>query len=410
MRGLYSCFVIAGLSSQIIQVLSFHPSASSLALSSYYHRVAKKPLYIGFDERNNEAPPTAKISLDDNKYMKQAIHAASFGVGNTYPNPAVGCVLVSSGEVIGVGFHPKAGYPHAEVFALFEACGLINSGMDAAKDVVDYTKNGKSSKDIAKINDLLAIYSTSDGAKKLFQGKLSNQDVTAYVTLEPCCHYGKTPPCALSLVLAGVSRVVVGYRDPNPRVDGGGVMLLQKEGIHVDLMNQNMSTADSNDEVRNAKACADIVSAFVKRISPRTTIHDGIGLDEYETSMNGAKRSLLRSIAGRRKMEGSLVEIAWPNSSPILNLEDVDTIDLEDVIARVELNHRWMESVDGALWDKELILLRLGGAIAKKKGAKLLGERIASELKAHAAQVVGHTVLLYRPGRPPVLDLNQMPS
>jgi Pyrimidine deaminase len=339
--------------------------------------------------------------------MKQAIHAASLAVGNTYPNPAVGCVLVSSGEVIGAGFHPKAGYPHAEVFALFEACGLIHSGMDAAKVVVEFTKSGKSSKEISKVNELLEIYSTNDGAKQLFEGKLSNKDVTAYVTLEPCCHYGKTPPCALSLVLAGVSRVVVGYRDPNPRVDGGGVMLLQKEGIQVDLMMQDMSIAESKDEVRNAKACAEIVSAFVKRISPRTTIHDGMGLDEYETSMNGGKRSLLRSIAGRMKMEGSLVEISWPNSSPVVNFEDYDdTMDLEDAISRIDLSHRWMESVDGILWDKELILLRLGGAVPKKKGAKLLGERIAQELKAHVAQVVGHTVLLYRPGRPPVLDLN----
>mmetsp|Transcript_17459 Transcript_17459/g.25460 ORF Transcript_17459/g.25460 Transcript_17459/m.25460 type:complete len:118 (-) Transcript_17459:407-760(-) len=71
---------------------------------------------------------TRTISPDDNRYMKQAIDAASRGVGNTFPNPAVGCVLVSKNkdqgedEVLGVGFHPKAGYPHAEVFALFEAC------------------------------------------------------------------------------------------------------------------------------------------------------------------------------------------------------------------------------------------------------------------------------------------------
>lgn len=393
-------------------VQSFNAFQSSLGLSRC-SRAPQSPLCLNFDNNNNDnnVSFSRRITPDDNEYMKQAIHAASHGLGNTYPNPAVGCVLVSSGEVIGVGFHPKAGYPHAEVFALFEACGLIKSGMDAAKGVVDYTKGGKSSKDIERINELLEVYSTSDGAQKLFQDKLSNQDVTAYVTLEPCCHYGKTPPCALSLVLAGVSRVVVGYRDPNPRVDGGGVMMLQKVGIPVDLMNQSMPMAESKDEVRNAKACAEMVSAFVKRISPRT-LQDGIGLDDYDTSMNGAKRSLLRSIAGRMKMEGTLVEISWPNSSPILNFEEKenDPTDLEDAVARVELNHRWMESVDGALWDKELILLRMGGAIPKKKGAKLLGERIAQELKAHVAQVVGHTVLLYRPGRPPVLDLEQIPS
>jgi diaminohydroxyphosphoribosylaminopyrimidine deaminase/5-amino-6-(5-phosphoribosylamino)uracil reductase len=338
--------------------------------------------------------------------MKQAVHAASHGLGNTYPNPAVGCVLVSSGEVIGVGFHPKAGYPHAEIFALFEACGLINSGMEAAKNVVEYTKHKIQSNDMMKIDELSAIYSSKDGAKQLFERKLSDRNVTAYVTLEPCCHYGKTPPCALSLVLAGVSRVVVGYRDPNPRVDGGGVSLLRKEGIQVDLMNRDDSLAESEEESRIAQSCADIVSAFVKRISPRTK-NDGLGLDDYESSMNGAKRSLLRSIAGRRKMEGRLVEFSWPSSSSLRHAE-IDSSGTDEAIATVELNHRWMEHIDAALWDKELILLRLGGAIQKKRDAKILGERIAHELKAHVAQVVGHTVLLYRPGRPPILDLNQV--
>ena len=64
--------------------------------------------------------------------------------------------------------------------------------------------------------------------------------------------------------------------------------------------------------------------------------------------------------------------------------------------------------IDGALWDKELILLRLTNAVAKKKGAKLLGTRIVDELKAHVAQTVGHSVLLYRPGLPPVFDLDEL--
>ena len=85
--------------------------------------------------------------------MNLALEAAQKGVGNTYPNPAVGCVLVNNqrstdtndddcdDEIIGIGFHPKAGYPHAEIFALFEACGYVSSGVEAAKTVVENTSH-----------------------------------------------------------------------------------------------------------------------------------------------------------------------------------------------------------------------------------------------------------------------------
>jgi|EP00979_Chaetoceros_neogracilis_P005496 diaminohydroxyphosphoribosylaminopyrimidine deaminase/5-amino-6-(5-phosphoribosylamino)uracil reductase len=351
----------------------------------------------------NDATRVGKITSDDNTYMRKAIEAASLGLGNTYPNPAVGCVLVSSNEeVIGVGFHPRAGYPHAEVFALLEACGYVKSGLDSAKSIVQHTKSGSQNDDdlsenIARVNELLETYSSESGAKTLFEGKLTGKDVTAYVTLEPCCHYGKTPPCALSLVQAGVSRVVVGFRDPNPKVDGGGVLLLENEGIKVDVMNNKGSVAE---------ACANIVSAFVKRISPRAE-EDGAELADYSTSMNGAKRSFLRNRAGRNKMDGSMVEFSWPNSSSSVDAKD-KSIDMEEVIAGLELSHAWMEAIDGALWDHEIILLKLSNAIKKKKGAKILGERIAEELNAHVAQVVGHTALLYRPGRPVILDLKEV--
>jgi len=347
-----------------------------------------------------------KISAEDNLYMKQAIEAAALGVGNTYPNPAVGCLIVSSdsGKVLGKGFHPKAGYPHAEIFALFEACGYLDSGIEAAEAVVRHTKLGNDSKeDISRVDELLAAYSATDGVKELFEGKLSNEDVTAYVTLEPCCHYGKTPPCAFSLVQAGVNRVVVGFRDPNPRVDGGGCTMLESDGIIVDLMSKDGSKADTKEEVENANACSEIVSAFVNRISPR----DDADLIDYSKSMNGAKRSLLRSIAGRRKMDGSMTEFNWPLSAPSVDAKD-ENVDMEDAVRALPIDHSWMERVDGALWEHELVLLRLTNAVQKKKGAKILGGRIADELGAHVAQVVGHTVLLYRPGRPPVLNLNEI--
>lgn len=116
-------------------------------------------------------------------HMRRALELAARGLGATYPNPAVGCVIVdASGRVLGEGFHPRAGMPHAEVYAL-RAAGRAAAG------------------------------------------------ATAYVTLEPCNHFGRTPPCSRALVAAGVSRVVVGCTDPNPLVGGCGVKTLRDAGI-----------------------------------------------------------------------------------------------------------------------------------------------------------------------------------
>jgi diaminohydroxyphosphoribosylaminopyrimidine deaminase/5-amino-6-(5-phosphoribosylamino)uracil reductase len=122
------------------------------------------------------------FSADDHRWMAQALQLAERGLWTTSPNPRVGCVLVKDGAVVGEGWHEKAGAPHAEVHALH-----------AAGD-------------------------TARGA-------------TAYVTLEPCSHYGRTPPCAEALIAAGVRRVVAAMRDPNPLVAGRGLDLLQAAGI-----------------------------------------------------------------------------------------------------------------------------------------------------------------------------------
>jgi diaminohydroxyphosphoribosylaminopyrimidine deaminase/5-amino-6-(5-phosphoribosylamino)uracil reductase len=122
----------------------------------------------------------------DQYWMQQAIELAKRGLYSTKPNPNVGCVIVKDDQLIGQGFHPKAGQPHAEVFALREA------GEQA-------------------------------------------QGATAYVTLEPCAHYGRTPPCAEALVKAQVKKVVVACPDPNPLVAGKGVQILENAGIEVEI-------------------------------------------------------------------------------------------------------------------------------------------------------------------------------
>ncbi len=122
---------------------------------------------------------------DDEQHMREALTLADRGRGRTSPNPLVGCVLVRDGVVVGRGFHAHAGGPHAEVAALADA-GPAARG------------------------------------------------ATAYVTLEPCNHHGRTPPCSEALIEAGVSRVVVATEDPNPAATGGSGRL-REAGITVDL-------------------------------------------------------------------------------------------------------------------------------------------------------------------------------
>ena len=131
------------------------------------------------------------IALTDEYYMAKAIELAKKGWYSTQPNPRVGCILVRDDHIIAQGWHQYAGQGHAEVNALAQ---LANNS-----------------------NDIQGI---AKGA-------------TAYVTLEPCSHFGKTPPCSEALITAGVQRVVVAMADPNPLVAGRGLKRLEEQGIAV---------------------------------------------------------------------------------------------------------------------------------------------------------------------------------
>jgi len=126
------------------------------------------------------------FTASDYSYMAQAIRLAREGLYTTHPNPRVGCVIVNQGEVVGYGYHVEAGGPHAEIHALQMA---------------------------------------GDRAK----------GATVYVTLEPCCHHGRTPPCTNALINAGVARVIAAMQDPNPQVAGEGLSLLANHGIETDV-------------------------------------------------------------------------------------------------------------------------------------------------------------------------------
>ncbi len=122
--------------------------------------------------------------MSHHAYMQQALHLAAQGLGEVWPNPAVGCVMVQQGRVVGLGRTAQGGRPHAETQALAMA------GSDA-------------------------------------------RGATAYVTLEPCAHHGHTPPCAEALIAAGISEIYIATTDPDTRVNGRGIALLQAAGIIV---------------------------------------------------------------------------------------------------------------------------------------------------------------------------------
>ena len=387
-------FCVRASSLQLIQSSRrIIPSRSRCSTSYYLDLSALGTNYVKTTTRIfSESSDSSLSSLNekDTAFLKKAIEHARHGVGHTFPNPAVGCVLVrhDTGEIIGSGFHPRAGYPHAEVFALFEAAGHVPDGVAAAKAVVESKNNREHQQLFDNVLRLSEAYASPGGPEELFGNCFLNIPVTAYVTLEPCCHYGKTPPCAGSLAISGASRVVVGLRDPNPRVDGGGVQVLQNAGIQVDMVGMELE-----DE------CFDLCEGFCKRITPK----DDISRNDYQ-GVNGAMRSALRSLANRKQNNASLAQISWGGNS--INVDDSENL-AEDV-QNLELEAEWMEHLDGLLWREEIVLLRLNKAAAKRKAVKLLGDRIAKELQAHIAQSVGHTILLYRPGIPPGLDLKRL--
>ncbi|MBW4643680.1 MAG: bifunctional diaminohydroxyphosphoribosylaminopyrimidine deaminase/5-amino-6-(5-phosphoribosylamino)uracil reductase RibD [Goleter apudmare HA4340-LM2] len=157
----------------------------------------------------------------DSRMMQRCLELACQALGRTSPNPLVGAVVVKDGEIIGEGFHPRAGEPHAEVFAL-RAAG------DAAR-----------------------------GA-------------TVYVSLEPCNHYGRTPPCSEGLIQAGVAKVVVGMVDPNPLVAGGGIARLRAAGIEVVVGVEQ-------------EACQSLNEGFVHRILHKRPL----GILKYAMTLDG---------------------------------------------------------------------------------------------------------------------------
>jgi diaminohydroxyphosphoribosylaminopyrimidine deaminase/5-amino-6-(5-phosphoribosylamino)uracil reductase len=165
--------------------------------------------------------PSASIT---DSYLARAYELAENGRGCTHPNPVVGCVIVKDGSIVGEGYHAQAGGPHAEVLAL-SAAGSVARG------------------------------------------------ATAYVTLEPCNHHGKTAPCTDALRAAGIARVIMGCADPNPRVTGGGAEALRASGIEILFSDEPEPFEMQNTDWR----------AWVSRGTPWVTLKTALTLDGRAT-------------------------------------------------------------------------------------------------------------------------------
>lgn len=194
----------------------------------------------------------AEQAILDAHYMARALELARKGRYSTHPNPRVGCVIVRDGQVVGEGWHVRAGEPHAEVHAL-RAAGELARG------------------------------------------------ATAYVTLEPCSHHGRTPPCADALVNAGVARVVAAMQDPNPEVAGRGLQRLAQAGV------------DTHSGVLEGEARA-INKGFLKRMEhglPYVRVKLAMSLDGRTAMASGESQWITgpaaRSAVQRLRAESSVV-------------------------------------------------------------------------------------------------------
>lgn len=170
----------------------------------------------------------AAQQIEDERYIRRALELACRALGRTAPNPAVGAVIVRDGVIVGEGFHPVAGEPHAEIFALRQA-------------------------------------------------GIAAQGATLYVTLEPCCHSGRTGPCSTAVIAAGIVRVVAGCRDPNPKVAGGGFAQLEAAGIEVES------------GILGAE-CRRLIAPFAKHIRtglPYVTLKAGMTIDGAVATASG---------------------------------------------------------------------------------------------------------------------------
>ncbi|MCK3657543.1 bifunctional diaminohydroxyphosphoribosylaminopyrimidine deaminase/5-amino-6-(5-phosphoribosylamino)uracil reductase [Pasteurellaceae bacterium Pebbles2] len=221
-----------------------------------------------------------EFSAQDEYFMQRAIDLANLGRFTTTPNPSVGCVLVKNGQIVGEGFHFKAGEPHAEVMAMRQA------GEQA-------------------------------------------RGATAYVTLEPCSHYGRTPPCAKGLIDAGVAKVIAAMEDPNPQVAGRGLRMLQDAGIEsaVGLLQEKAEQLNKGflHRMRTGKPFVQLKLAM--SLDGRTAMANGESkwitgeLSRADVQQERAKASAILSTSATVLADDPRLNVRWEQFLPAVQQE-----------------------------------------------------------------------------------------
>lgn len=238
----------------------------------------------------------------DARYMNMAIELARAGSGQTSPNPLVGAVIVKNGTVAGMGAHLRAGEPHAEVHALRMAGNLA-------------------------------------------------KDATLYVTLEPCCHVGKTPPCSEAVIQAGISRVVVAALDPNPQVAGGGVEKLRSAGLEVII----------GVEEEKAKQLNEVFFHYIQTKRPFVTLKTASTLDGKIATHTGHSKWITGEAARREVHE-------------LRRMHDAILIGSGTVLAD---DPALTARVDGKAWGKQPVRVILDRRLRTPLTAQVVNDRCA---------------------------------
>ena len=305
---------------------------------------------------------------EDIKYMERCFELARLGAGSVSPNPMVGAVVVCNGEVIGEGWHRKYGEAHAEVNA------------------------------IASVKD-----------KSLLK------DSTIYVNLEPCCHWGKTPPCANLIIESGIKRCVIANTDPNPKVYGGGIKLLRDNGVEVitgvleeggNFLNRRFFTNQRQNRpyiiIKYAKTADGFISpedkgAWISNDAMKVWVHkqrteeDAIMVG-YNTVLNDNPQLNVRHYAGRNPKRVVLDKnLTLPKDSNILdNSQDTfvfnflkDTKDGNNTYIKLNQNNFSLVDMLEQLYENKVCSLVVEG------GKKTIEKFIAENLWDEADIIVG---------------------
>lgn len=270
--------------------------------------------------------------------MQRCLKLAQKAAGRTAPNPMVGAVIVRDGEIVGEGFHPKAGQAHAEVYALKEA---------------------------------------GDRA----------QGATLYVNLEPCNHYGRTPPCSEAVIKAGIKQVIVGMVDPDQRVAGGGIERLRKAGVDVKVGVEEAACQRLNEAFIHRIQCQRPFGILKYAMTLDGKIAATTGHSAWVTGANArADVHKLRSLCDAVIVGGNTVR----QDNPLLTCHGVS----DQNPLRVVMSRRLDLPMQSQLWDttefKTLVLTEDGGNATVQKKLRGKGVEVVAFPTLTPATVMAH--------------------